>query len=41
MAGVKADAVFLSCTKCQAVDTIGALEQRLGLPITSNHAAIE
>ena len=42
MAGVKADAVFLSCTNWQAVDAMTAVEERLGVPIvTSNHATIE
>ena len=42
MAGVKADAVFLSCTNWQAVDARTEVEERLGVPIvTSNHATIE
>lgn len=36
------DCVFLSCTNWRAMETIDALETRLGIPIvTSNQAAIE
>ena len=42
MAGVQADAFFLSCTNWQALDALSALEERLGVPVvTSNHATIE
>jgi maleate isomerase len=42
MTGVKADAVFLSCTNWQAVDAMTEVEELLGVPIvTSNHATIE
>ena len=42
MAGVRTDAIFLSCTNWRAVDAMAALEEQFGVPvITSNHATIE
>ncbi|MCC7126149.1 MAG: aspartate/glutamate racemase family protein [Acidobacteria bacterium] len=42
MAGVCADAMFLSCTNWRAIEAIAPLEARFGVPVvTSNHATIE
>ncbi len=42
MEGIDADCIFLSCTNWRAIDAIGPLKQRLGVPvISSNQAAIE
>jgi len=42
MEGTAADCVFLSCTNWQAVEAIGPLRRKLGIPIiSSNQAAID
>ena len=42
MAGLDADCLFLSCTNWRAIEAIGPLKEKLGLPvISSNQATID